>query len=114
MSVPADEQTRTQHFQIGDSLECCTSETSVVHLEYAFMLPGALPCSEALRVLRGHACRSSVGSSENDGHRLKPGGHVVGLRCRVDDLVDGLHGEVEGHELTDGSQASLRGTSVAC
>lgn len=75
------------------------------------MLPGALPCSEALRVLRGHACRSSVGSSEDDGHRLKAGGHVVGLGCRVDDLVDGLHGEVEGHELADGPQASLPGTA---
>lgn len=74
------------------------------------MLAGALPCSEALRVLRGHARRSSVGSSEDDGHRLKAGGHVVGLGCRVDDLVDGLHGEVKGHELTDGSEASLPGT----
>lgn len=75
------------------------------------MLPDALPCGEALRVLRGHARRCAVGSSENDRHWLKPGGHVVGLCCRVDDLVNGLHGEVKGHELTDGSQASLRGTT---
>ena len=70
------------------------------------------PCSEALRVLCGDARRRSVGTSEDDGHRLQAGGHVVGLGSRVDDLVDGLHGEVEGHELTDGSQASLQRTTV--
>lgn len=65
------------------------------------------PGSEALRVLGGDAGRGAVGSPEDDGHRLQTGGHVVGLGGRVDDLVDGLHGEVEGHELTDGSQTGL-------
>lgn len=66
------------------------------------------PRGEALRVLRGHACRRAVGAPEDDGHGLQPGRHVVGLGCGVDDLVDGLHGEIEGHELTDGSEAGLK------
>lgn len=69
------------------------------------------PRSKALRVLRGDARRRPVGSSEDDGDRLQPGRHVVGLGCRVDDLVDGLHGEVKGHELTDGPQAGLEGAN---
>lgn len=64
---------------------------------------GAVPCCEALGVLRRHACRCSVGPSEHNGHWLEAGGHIVGLCCGVDNLVDGLHGEVEGHELTDWS-----------
>ena len=39
-----------------------------------------------------------VGSAEGDVAGLDPTGHVVGLSGRVDDLVDGLHGEVECHE----------------
>ena len=70
------------------------------------------PGSEALRVLSGDACRCPVGSSEDDGDRLQSGRHVVGFCCRVDDLVDGLHGEVKGHELTDGSQAGLKGPNT--
>ena len=34
--------------------------------------------------------------------------HVEGLGRRVDDLVDRLHGEVEGHELDDRAQARER------
>lgn len=34
----------------------------------------------------------------------------MGLRSGVDDLVNGLHGEVEGHELADGVEASQGGT----
>lgn len=65
------------------------------------------PCSEALRVLCSNSCRRTIGSPEDDGHWLQTGRHVVGLCRRVDDLVDGLHGEVKGHELADGSQTSL-------
>lgn len=60
-------------------------------------------------MLCSDARRRSVGSSEDDGDRLQTGRHVVGLCRGVDDLVDGLHGEVKGHELTDGSQAGLEG-----
>ena len=69
------------------------------------------PGSEALRVLSSDPRRRPVGAPEDDGHRLQTGRHVVGLCCRVDDLVDGLHGEVKGHELTDGSEAGLQGAT---
>src|SRR3712207_8399602 len=36
---------------------------------------------------------------------FRSAGHVEGLGRRVDDVVDRLHGEVEGHELDDGLQA---------
>lgn len=67
------------------------------------------PRSKALRVLCSDSSRRPVGPPEDDGHRLQARWHVVGLGCGVDDLVDGLHGEVEGHELTDGSQTGLVG-----
>ena len=60
-------------------------------------------------MLGADASRGAVGPPEDDGHRLAAGGHVVGLGRGVDDLVDGLHGEVEGHELTDGPETSLQG-----
>lgn len=43
----------------------------------------------------------TVGTSESDVTWLDTTGHVVGLCGGVDDLVNGLHGEVEGHELAD-------------
>ncbi len=39
-------------------------------------------------------------------------GHVERLGGRVDDLVDRLHGEVEGHELDDRPQARERGADA--
>lgn len=69
--------------------------------------PSGPPGGEALRVLGGDAGWGTVGPPEDDGHRLQPGGHVVGLGGGIDDLVDGLHGEVKGHELTDGPEAGL-------
>lgn len=41
----------------------------------------------------------TVGATEGDVAGLDTAGHVVGLCGGVDDLVNGLHGEVEGHEL---------------
>lgn len=67
----------------------------------------AIPGSEALGVLSSHPSRGSVGAPEHYGDRLQAGRHVVGFGSRVDHLVNGLHGEVEGHELTDGSETSL-------
>lgn len=55
---------------------------------------GSVPSSEALRVLSGNTHGRSVGSSERDGARDISTRHVVGLSSGVDDLVDGLHGEV--------------------
>lgn len=52
----------------------------------------------------------TVGTTEGDVAGLDTTRHVVGLSGRVDDLVNGLHGEVEGHELADGVEASESGT----
>ena len=59
----------------------------------------AIPRSVILRVLGGNAGGKAVGSTEGDVAGLDATGHVVGFRARVDDLIDGLHSEVEGHEL---------------
>mmetsp|Transcript_1363 Transcript_1363/g.3497 ORF Transcript_1363/g.3497 Transcript_1363/m.3497 type:complete len:405 (-) Transcript_1363:77-1291(-) len=68
------------------------------------------PRRVALRVLgRGPGGRA-VGSSEDHGHGHVAVGHVGLLGRRVDDLVDGLHGEVERHELADGSEVLVGGT----
>lgn len=52
----------------------------------------------------------TVGTAEGDVAGLDTTGHVVSLGGRVDDLVNGLHGEVEGHELADGVETSEGGT----
>ncbi len=39
-------------------------------------------------------------------------GHVEGLGCRVDDLVNGLHREVERHKLADRAKTSLEYTNT--
>ena len=49
-------------------------------------------------MLSCHASREPIGSSKGDVARLDTAGHIVRLGSRVDDLVDGLHGEVKGHE----------------
>lgn len=46
--------------------------------------------------------RGTVGTAEDDGALELASGHVTTLGGAVDDVVDGLHGEVEGHELDDG------------
>lgn len=66
-----------------------------------------VPRREALRVLCSHPSGRPVGASEDDGHRDGPRGHVARLGCRVDDLIDGLHGEVERHELAHRPQPCL-------
>ncbi len=58
-----------------------------------------IPPGVVLGVLRGDTRRKAVGSAESDIAWLNPTGHVVCLRSGVDDLVYGLHGEIEGHEL---------------
>jgi hypothetical protein len=70
---------------------------------------GAVPRGEALRVLGSHSCGGAVGPAEHNGNRHVTTGHVELLSGGVDDLVDGLHGEVEGHELHDGAQALVGG-----
>lgn len=72
---------------------------------------GAVPRRVVLRVLSGHTLGEAVGSTECDVAWLDTTGHVVCLGGRVDDLVNGLHGKVEGHELADGVQTSERSTN---
>src|SRR3546814_13489987 len=67
-----------------------------------------VPRGIALRVLRGHARRGAVRPAEHDRRGHLTAGHVMGLGGGVDDLVDRLHGEVEGHELDDGPEAVHR------
>jgi hypothetical protein len=59
----------------------------------------AVPGRVVLGVLGADAGGETVGATEGDVAGLDTAGHVVCLRGRVDDLVNGLHGEVEGHEL---------------
>lgn len=62
----------------------------------------AVPGTVILRVLGSDTGSKAVGTTESDVAGLDTARHVVGLRGRVDNLVDGLHGKVEGHELADG------------
>lgn len=71
---------------------------------------GAVPRSVVLGVLGGDTGGETVGATEGDVAGLDTTGHVVGLSGGVDDLVNGLHGEVEGHELADGVQTSKGST----
>lgn len=61
-------------------------------------------------MLGGDTGGETVGSTESDVTWLNTTRHVVGLCSGVDDLVNGLHGKVEGHELADGVQASQGST----
>ena len=54
-----------------------------------------------LAVLRADAGGRTVGAAEHDGAAHLAAGHVERLGRRIDDLIDRLHGEVEGHELDD-------------
>jgi hypothetical protein len=70
----------------------------------------AVPGGVILGVLSSDTRGETVGTTESDVARLNTTGHVVGLGGGVDDLVNGLHGEVEGHELADGVKTSEGGT----
>jgi hypothetical protein len=59
----------------------------------------AVPGRVILGVLSGDTGGETVGTTESDVARLDTTGHVVGLGGGVDNLIDGLHGEIEGHEL---------------
>ena len=63
-----------------------------------------IPARIALRMLRGDAGRRSVRAPEDDRAAHLAARHVERLGGGVDDLVDGLHGEVEGHELDHRAQ----------
>lgn len=61
-------------------------------------------------MLSSHTGSGTVWTSESDVTWLDTTGHVQRLGGRVDDVVNGLHGEVERHELTNRLQASESGT----
>ena len=67
----------------------------------------SVPSGVILRMLRSDARREPIGSSEGDVTRLNAARHVVSLCGRVDDLIDGLHGEIEGHELALGASSRV-------
>ena len=69
-----------------------------------------VPRREALRVLCGGTGGVAVGATENDRAGNVTGRHVVLLGGRVDNLIDGLHGEVHRHELDDGPELLEGGT----
>jgi hypothetical protein len=58
----------------------------------------SVPGSVILRMLGSDTGGETVGATKGDVAGLDTAGHVMCLCGRVDDLVDGLHGEVEGHE----------------
>src|SRR5262245_45712076 len=68
----------------------------------------AVPAGVALRVLRGDARRSAVRAAEYDRAAHLAAGHVERLSRGIDDVINRLHGEIEGHELDDGPQAVER------
>ena len=58
-----------------------------------------VPRCVVLRVLSCDTGSSTVRATEDDGYGDIAARHVIRLAGRVDNLVDGLHGEVEGHKL---------------
>ena len=66
-------------------------------------------------MLGGDAGGGAVRAAEHHRRFHLAAGHVERLRRRVEDLVDRLHGEVEGHELDDRLEAGERGADAeAC
>ena len=68
-----------------------------------------IPAGIALRMLGGDPRGDAVRPAEDDRAAHLAAGHVARLRGRVDDLVDRLHREIEGHELDDRPQAGEAG-----
>ena len=71
-----------------------------------------VPGGVILAVLRADRDAAPLGPRNTIGAAELPAGHVERLRRRIDDLVDRLHGEVEGHELDDRAQARERGADA--
>ena len=71
-----------------------------------------IPGRVILAVLGGDAGGGAVRPAEHDRAAHLAAGHVQRLGRGVDDLVDRLHGEVEGHEFDDRLQAGHRRTDA--
>ena len=67
-----------------------------------------VPAAVILAVLGGDPRRGAVGPAEHDRAAHLPARHIIGLGRRIDDVVDRLHREVEGHELDDRPKAAHR------
>jgi hypothetical protein len=67
-----------------------------------------VPGRIVLAVLGADAAGGAVRAAEHDSRADLAARHVERLGGRVDDVVDGLHGEVERHELDDRLQARHR------
>ncbi len=67
-----------------------------------------VPGGEILAVLGRDACRRAVRTAEYDRAGHLSARHVERLRRRVDEMIDGLHREVPGHELDDGLEPRHR------
>eukprot|EP00128_Syssomonas_multiformis_P014289 Colp12_sorted_trinity150504_noHs@3256 len=65
-----------------------------------------VPGGKALRVLSTHTLGVTVRTTEHNGDLNSASRHVVSLSGRVNDLINSLHGEVEGHELANRLKAS--------
>lgn len=70
----------------------------------------SVPRGEILRMLRTDTSSGTVRPTEHNRTRDVSTGHVVGLCGAVDDVVDGLHGKVPGHEFTHGTETGQGGT----
>jgi hypothetical protein len=68
-----------------------------------------IPRRKTLTMLRRHPRRDPVRPPENDRARDVARRHVILFRGAVDNLVDGLHAEVERHELDDGLEVFVGG-----
>lgn len=53
--------------------------------------------------------RGTIWPTEYDGHVHGAGRHVECFRCRIDDVIDCLHGEIERHEFANGTQTGHSG-----
>ena len=67
-----------------------------------------VPRAVILAVLRADPARRAVGPAEHDRAAHLAARHIIGLGRRIDDVVDRLHREVEGHELDDRLQPAHR------
>jgi len=64
-----------------------------------------IPGGVVLAVLRTNPRRCAIGAAKHDRAAHLPARHVERLCCRVYDVVNRLHGEVEGHEFENRAQS---------
>src|SRR5262249_59452879 len=70
-----------------------------------------VPGGEVLAVLSRHPRGRTVRATKNHRRSDLAARHVARLSGRIDNLIHGLHGEVEGHELDDRFEAGKSSTN---